>query len=424
MLDAKRKISVISALLIIVTIVFASFAIYLKQNPDMVAYETQAQKIFNHARGEVEDIRNVTLPTDITLMVYTKQQAVDRWGKGGGDPDLVNIHRQENIYKGLFMMSEDASLYEAAAEWTANWAAATLGNEIYVIKENFDPWDMPSAEATLVHELTHVWEPDLVSPTTFDTDKAHTALVEGDSSYMGEYFKSQYNTHASPANFYGNSVPICFIDNPSLNGLRPSTPDTVSNLNWFPYVQGKTFVTTLIDNGGWARLNLAYEPDYTPSTTEQILHANKYFSNESALPTNAPTLTDDTWTLIQTSRRQNSDSYGEYFIQVMLSNWLKNKNENEALNASAGWGGDNFTYYEKSNDFLFTWNITWDSANDASEFQQAFTHMMTYTGATNQGSNEWYANGKYLTLMRNQTSAATLIACSTNQAAVQPTNFT
>ena len=173
MLDAKRKITIITSLLIILTLVIAAFAINQIQNPDIVAYTAQAQKIFTQARTAIEQIRNTTLPHDISLIVYTKQQAVDRWGKGSAVADLVNILRQEKVYKGLFMMSENDSLYQAAVEWTASWGAATLGNEIYVIKENFDPWDMPRAEATLVHELTHVWQPDLVYSTTFDTEKAH-----------------------------------------------------------------------------------------------------------------------------------------------------------------------------------------------------------------------------------------------------------
>jgi hypothetical protein len=424
LLDVKRKITVIATLLIIVTIVGSAFAIYQIENPDRAAYEAQAQKIFDDAKAQLERIRNVTLPSDIKLFVYTRQQAVDRWGKGYADADIVNIRRQENVYKGLFMMAESDSLYDAAVEWTASWNAATLGNEIYVIYENFDPWDMPSAEATMIHELTHVWEPDLIQPTTYDTDKAHTALVEGDASYMGDYFKAQYKSNASPKDLYGNSNVLAFlIDNTPLNVPRPSTPDTVNKLNWFPYIQGKDFVTSLIDSGGWARLNLCYEPAYTPSTTEQILHIDKYFANETAKNVDAPTLADDSWTRIQNNRGYYSDTYGEYFIQIMLGNWLKGKDAQQALDAATGWGGDNFTYYEKGSDFLFTWNILWDSVQDAAEFNQAFIRMLELAGANSQGSNQWFANGRFLTIIWDPTTASTLIACSTNQTAVQTSFF-
>ena len=421
-MDAKRKITIIAAVLIIVTLIVAVFAINQIQNPDMPAYTAQAQKIFNQARTAIEQIRNTTMPQDISLIVYTKQQAVDRWGKASADADLVNILRQEKVYKSLFMMSENDSLYQSTVDWTASWGAATLGNEIYVIKENFDPWDMPHAEATFVHELTHVWQPDLVYSTTFDTEKAHAALAEGDASYMGDYFLNHYNSQPNPANFFVGTDLEYLIDVPSLSAFHP-TPNTINSLNWFPYIQGKTYVTAIIENGNWTRLNLAYEQPYTPSTTEQILHPEKYFANESSKLAPAPTLSDDTWIRIQTNRGQNSESYGEYFIQIMLSNWLKDNNQ-EAQQAAAGWAADNFTYYEKDNNYLFTWNIAWDSINDAFEFNQAFIKMMNLTDVLSIESNQWYANGRYLTLTWDQSTASILIVCSTNQSAVQPSFFT
>ncbi len=426
-MDTKRKITVIATLLIITTILGASITIYVIKNPDVAAYEAQTRKIFEDAKLRFERIRNVTLPSDIELIVYTQEQAKERWGKGYADANLDTIKRQEHFYKSIFMMSEDESLYEAAVEWTASWTAATLYNEIYVIYENFNPWNMPNAEATLIHELTHIWQPDLVNPTDFDTDKAHTALVEGDASYMGEYFKTQYSTYASPNNLYNDGMLAFLVDIPLFNNIHPSTPETISKLNWFPYTYGKVFVTSLIDNGGWAGLNMCYESAYTPSTTEQILHLDKYYANETALPTEAPVLADSSWVKIQNPRGYYSDSFGEYFIQVMLGNWIKNGNSQqvaqEALDASAGWGGDNYTYYERDDDFLFTWNITWDSVQDASEFTQAFTHMINLAGANEQGSNQWAANGRYLSLIWNSTTATTLITCSTDQDAVQPIFF-
>ena len=423
-MDAKRKIVVVATLLIVATILVAAFVIYRVEKPDMIAYEAQTRGLFEDAKNQFESIRNVTLPSDIQLIIYTKAQATERWGKGYADANLESIHRMENLYKGLFMMTEDQSLYEAAVEWTASWIAATVGNEIYVIYENFDPWNMPKAEATLIHELTHVWEPDLVNPTNFDTDKAHAALVEGDSSYMSTYFKTQYANYGHPQYTYSNSWSLFLIDFYSSNNIQLSMPESVSKLNWFPYTKGELFVTSIVTNGGWAKLNLCYESAYTPSTTEQILHLEKYFANETSIPTKSPIIADDSWTLIQTSRGYNSDTYGEYFIQIMLSNWLKNSNEQTAIDAASGWGGDNFTYYEKGNDFLFAWNITWDNIQDASEFNQAFMSMLNLAGAEHQGSSIWLTNGRFLTLRWDQNTASTFIACSTDQTAVQSSFFT
>jgi hypothetical protein len=424
-MDYNRKVT-LTALVLILAVILISTTTFLVTNPvltaDLSAYTKQAETIFNQAKTEVEQIRNTTLP-NVTLTVITKQGAIDKWGKPSADADLTNIMRQENVYKGLFMMAKDESLYQATVDWTANWGAATVGKtDIYVIKENFDPWDMPNAEATFVHEFTHIWEPQLSDPTTFDMDKAHSALVEGDASFMGDYFKDQYNAKAEPAALKIDDVPIYLIDNLFLDELHP-IPSTISNLNWFPYTQGKTFINSLYEKGGFQTLNQAYVSGYTPDTTEQILHPDKYFANETAKQILAPTAIPGNWTKIQNNRGQFTDRYGEYFIQDMLSNWLKENNSQEATNAAAGWGGDNFTYYERSsNDFLFTWNIKWDSAYDASEFYQAFIHMMSLTDASQQSTLNWFSNGKYLTISLNQTQNSTLIVCSTDPT-VQLSNF-
>jgi hypothetical protein len=418
-MDAKRKITITATCLIIAAIVVAAFTIIRISNPDIAAYTEQAQKIFNQAKTVVEKTRNATLP-DVKLVVITQQEAVDRWGKPSSTTDLTRINRKENIYKGLFMMSETDSLYQATAEWTANWVAATLPGEIYVIYENFHPWDMPGAEAIFVHEFTHIWEPSLTTSTTFDMDKAHAALVEGDASYMGDYFKDQYNTQASPATLLADQGTLFLIDNPAFDAIHP-IPSTISNIDWFPYIKGKDFVTTLYEENGWATVNQAYQLGYTPSTTEQILHPDKYFANETAQAVSAPTLTEDTWTIVKTDYNENHNTYGEYFIQNMLGNWL---NQNESQKAAAGWAGDNLTYYERGGEYLFTWNLKWDSPTDASEFYAAFHNMINASGAAADNSSHWSANGRYLMIEWNQNSNTTLIAVSTNQTAVQESYFT
>jgi hypothetical protein len=409
----------VATLAIIATILVASYSI-MALNPaltaDIDAYTKQAQKIFDQAKLDIQTLRNVSITQDVTLYVITKQDAVDMWGKPSADANLVSIQRQERMYKGLYMMRENESLYEATVEWTANWGAATVPGAIYVIRENFDPWNMPDAEGTFIHELTHIWQHGLTDPTTFDMDKTHAALVEGDASYMGDYFKAHYN--ASAGGISANQLGF-LIDVPAFDNIHPM-PNTVNNLNWFPYVQGKDYVVALFGQNGWATVNQAYETGYQPTTTEQILHPDKYFANETAKEVSAPALAENSWQLIQTDRGQNHNTYGEYFIQDMLGNWL---NKTEAQQASAGWGGDNFTYYERGNEYLFTWNIKWDTQCDASEFYISFHHMMDAAGASGDGSCHWSGNGRYVMIEWDQNTQSTLIAVSPNQTAAQEAYF-
>jgi hypothetical protein len=427
----KRKIIGVVILIVIFTILCSVLVFDRPQDPDLIDYKVQVNQIFKDAKIQFEYLRNVTLPRNIKLFVYTKQQAIDRWGKESFLADTASIVRQENIYKSLFLMTENESLQSASTDWVASWTAVTVDNEIYVIYENFQPWDMPNAEAILIHELTHVWQNSILSPITYDNYLSQNALIEGDASYMADYYLRTQNSNSSnnssnPYNYY-NILPVAILYYISQqNFIYPNVLDTVTKLNWFPYIEGNTFVSTLVNTtNGWDKLNQCYTTpyDYMPSSTAQILHPNKYFAGETPKSTLAPTPADSNWKIISSSYGYTSDTYGEYFIYLMLNQWL---NDNQAQKASMGWGGDNFTYYEKDSDFLFIWNITWDSTQDASEFYQAFTDMLKLTQAKLQSNNnnQWLTNDRYLTLTWNPNTTTTLIICSTNQTATTTAFFT
>ncbi len=385
-----------------------------RETVDQTAYTLQAQKLFKDAYSQVERIRNVTLP-QVDLEVVTRDWAIQTWGVGYAQPDLQNIQRTERVYKGLFLIPENSSLYQAQVDWAGNIGAASWNGKIYVVRENFDPFNYPDAEATFVHELTHVMQNQFSIPSvtpTFDSERARTALIEGDASFMGDFFMNQTRAFSVSAIANTASSFMILMENPLLNGLHPSIPSSVSDFDYFPYNYGKDFIEALYEKGGWVTVNQAYANP--PNTTEQILHPEKYFAAEPAQNVSAPSFAEKDWTAMKT------DQFGEYFIQVMLGNWLS---QNQSKTAAAGWGGDNMTYYERGNDYLFTWRIGWDSAGDASEFSIAFHDMMDAAGATRESNSQWFANGRYLSIDWNQSSNSTLIACSTDETAVQPSSF-
>ncbi|MFB3889493.1 MAG: hypothetical protein ACE14S_08375 [Candidatus Bathyarchaeia archaeon] len=384
----------------------------LLNNSDLADYTAKAQEVFGKAKREIEAIRNVTLP-DVPLEVVTRQWAIDTWGKGYADPDIVKIQREERIYKGLFFIPENASLYQANVDWAGYFGAATWGDRIYVVKENFDPWNEPYSEATFVHELTHIWQPSLPFAATFDQEKTEAALTEGDASYMGDVFINRTKQSIATAVAAVAQVPWILLSNAALKELHLDLPPAISSLNYFPYDYGKLYINALYQRGGWATVNKAY--DNPPATTEQILHPDKYFSNEPAQQVSVAKLAETDWTKISSNR------YGEYFIQVMLDNWLSKA---DAETAADGWGGDNLTYYERGSDFLFTWSTTWDTSYDACQFFVAFNFMMNNTEAVRDNFCYWHAYGRYISVGWNQASNTVLVACSSIQAAVQQSYFT
>lgn len=142
-------------------------------------------------------------------------------------------------------------------------------------------------------------------------------------------------------------------------------------LRLFPYYQGYTFAEVVFEQDGWQSItNLYTNP---PSTTEQILHPEKYFDGEVGATIDA---TDLSLILPEGYMPLFQDSLGEWKTYLVLTagtNQFARLNEEEAQLASAGWNGDHtqvFTSSTGQNLVLAHWDF--DTETDTAEFYAAF----------------------------------------------------
>jgi hypothetical protein len=121
-----------------------------------------------------------------------------------------------------------------------------------------------------------------------------------------------------------------------------------------PYVEGTLFVRALRREGGWARVDEAW--DSPPTTTEQVLHPDKWRAHEAALrvpdprgPSAAPNLS-----------LAEANTYGELGLRLAFAEWM---GEGAASIAAAGWGGDRTALFTSGDgEAAFAWHITFDEA--------------------------------------------------------------
>ncbi len=404
-LEKKKTVFLVCLVVILLVSVFSVRLLLSNERPQGEEYKALAEQLLSDAREEFEDIRGVSV-REVTLEVVNQSWVIENWGKAYADFDEICI--EENIYKALFMISQGVSLYDVKLEWTGSFHAAKWQGKIYVVEEKFDVTNEFKAKSTFVHELTHIMQESYSLPerTTFDGAKALTSLKEGDATFMADTFKNHGVIPASLSVTADGetslSVPLVLMFS---DEVQPSLPPTIDDLNRFPYRYGVKFVEALYKQGGWDAVDEAYANP--PTTTEQIMHPEKYFAQEDALTVEAASVTGD-WNLTKTER------FGEYFIFVMLDKWIS---ETEAETAAEGWGGDNFTYYERDDNFLFTWNIVWDSKDDANEFYLAFQNLMYKSSAEKHNCSYWSAYGRYISIQWNENS--TLIISSANETIVQ-----
>jgi hypothetical protein len=132
------------------------------------------------------------------------------------------------------------------------------------------------------------------------------------------------------------------------------------------------------DNAGWAGVNSAYARP--PITTEQILHPEKYFSDEGPQVTIIPDISSDLgkgWVQI------SDNTMGEFVIRTYLEEHL---DDIQAATAAEGWGGDRYSLLVgPEGERLLLSMIKWDDFQEAAEFLDIYKVYLGIKGQTTGG---------------------------------------
>lgn len=336
----------------------------------------------------VSEARELSPPEEAQLRVVTANWATENWGHNYVKENSRKIEIDEWIWKALFILPDDVMLAELYAQWPGSYLLAVWEDKVYFVQDNFGKLGGGEAREAMAHEVVHLLQGrnfETPSRPTYDGDKAWSALVEGDAGFTRAKYLERVG-HIEPEI---GQLPPSALDSPAPGA---EMPPALTRLFYFPYDYGEAFVSALYETGGWQAVNDAYRDP--PATTEQVIHPEKYLIKESPSGVEALPLSIPGW------QKERTDRLGEHFIRVMLQTWLS---EPEAARAARGWGDDSLTCYEFQDDYLFAWQIAWDSKEDAAQFHDAFLRMLKELGAKEVGANLWLAQGKYLwTAMDNQ----------------------
>jgi hypothetical protein len=199
-----------------------------------------------------------------------------------------------------------------------------------------------------------------------DSDKAAAvqALLEGDATLLDEQYQDTLS--AAERREYDRAVDAVDV------AIYFELPDFLLQDFFFPYQQGRDFVERYYEAGGWARVDEVWRDP--PTSTEQILHPEKYDRRENPLPVPRPALTD---TLGAGWRLLEENNLGEWYTYLILAYGEDvdfRLPESRAERAAAGWGGDAYAafYNDAQDQIVLALHTQWDTAGDADEFSAAF----------------------------------------------------
>ena len=245
--------------------------------------------------------------------------------------------------------------------------------------------DVDGQKPIMAHELTHALQDQHFNLRRFDhwpkgdsdAELAAHALIEGDATMAMAMYVASNPFRA-----------LTFLKSLGAMGIATEeldkAPRALRETLLFPYQEGMNWTRALYKEGGWAQVSDAFKT--LPQSTEQVLHADKYFAHEAPVHVTVPDLT----TLLNGGsprppiggqrlandgsaswKKLYSDVNGEWGFYLILDQFLKSPVESR--NAAAGWAGDRTSVYESSTgEVLYVSLSTWDTENDAREFFDAY----------------------------------------------------
>lgn len=228
--------------------------------------------------------------------------------------------------------------------------------------------ELDGQKPVMAHELTHALQDQHFNLKRFekwpkgdsDAELAAHALIEGDATLAMTIYITK-----------NPMVALAFMR--SLGAQEIATeqfrqaPRALRESLLFPYEEGSAWAEQLYKRGGWQAVSQAFAK--LPQSTEQILHADKYFAYEAPLKLALPdfkSILGPSW------KRIDYDVNGEWGCYLILDEFLNNQSESKR--ASAGWGGDRFALYEngKPDEYFIAQLTAWDTPADAREFFDAY----------------------------------------------------
>jgi hypothetical protein len=228
--------------------------------------------------------------------------------------------------------------------------------------------ELEGQKPVMAHELTHALQDQHFNLRRFekwpkgdsDAELAAHALIEGDATLAMTLYMAK-----------NPMVALAFVrslgSQAGASEQFKQAPRAIRESLMFPYEEGSAWATQLYRRGGWKAVSDAFAK--LPQSSEQILHADKYFSYEAPIKLNLPDLKG----LLGTGwKRVDVDVNGEWGCYLVLDQFLNDADESKR--AAAGWAGDRFAVYEGSKPGeLFVVQLTaWDTDNDSKEFFDAY----------------------------------------------------
>lgn len=211
----------------------------------------------------------------------------------------------------------------------------------------------PLSRLTIVHELVHALDDQWFDLSRLDGDDVESeaafgfaALAEGHARVV----ELAYRDTLPPAQQQEASreeMRMLFESDIDLTSIPPVLLEQLSA----PYVLGERLVRDIVERGGTEAVAQAFAQP--PTTSEQVMHPEKYATGEEAIPVPPPPadgeVTDE-----------------EVMGELGLDYWLGQEG------VARGWGGDRYVAWDEGEVACVRADVVMDTEQDLARLQAAF----------------------------------------------------
>lgn len=310
--------------------------------------------------AEVADVRGLSTEGAVVAQLV-KSWATAAPPSSDDDEDAASKPDPYDLaLRALGILGEDESLGQPAE----GEALGTFDSKTGVIA--IDSFLPPAIQdVTAAHEIAHLmqhreFDLDEVYAAGADTDAslAVETLVEGDADFTAYAWSASAQTPSERADVKDTRYPRRF--EPGDHGAF------IDDLLAFPYVAGVGFVEALHQQGGFAAVDAAFRNP--PTTTEQVLHPEKYLDGEEAEDVDGPEPPGGGW-----SAEFLDDTFGEFDVGELFPPL----GQDQAMEVAAGWGGGQLDVYERRDEVAVAVTLAFDTRADAEEACDAVPEWWT-----------------------------------------------
>ncbi|MHC4924102.1 MAG: hypothetical protein ACYTG4_08500 [Planctomycetota bacterium] len=389
MTNAHRILAVAALVLLPVAPAFAQDeAPAEKKDPETAKLEALAKQ----AAPKVEETRGMKFKDAVPVAPITKEAFLDKYITDmetflGGEDKAEPATR---LLRRLGAIAKDEDLMGILEEYLPQTVAAIY--DWRTKRVSFLP-GQPAQLPTMVHELTHALDDQEFD---FDSQMKHItgeldrglafgSLVEGDATSVEQRF------------FTGGMIANIPIENLRMMANQQAAmllkrkdraaPPAIAIAFASQYSEGVVFAESLRRGPkNEEAINDAFRSP--PTSTEQILHPEKYQAGENPVVVRFAALPENATSAMETT-------LGELGTRIMLLG--RSVDQATATKASAGWAGDRIGLiaFPEGKEAV-VWVSDWDTDADAEEFRAALTaaYPVTTGSSSNDMTRGFVAQGK------------------------------